>query len=107
MDKNTLAGYIDHTLLKPTATVENIIKLCDEAEAHHFCSVCIPPYFVETAVERLEKSTVKVCTVIGFPLGYQLTSIKIHAKRSRFSSLADDEQAGIRVPETGSTLLRD
>ncbi|NNF33514.1 MAG: deoxyribose-phosphate aldolase [Saprospiraceae bacterium] len=77
MDKNTLAGYIDHTLLKPTASLEEIFKLCDEALEHHFCSVCIAPYFVEAAAKRLENSDVKVCTVIGFPLGYQLTTLKI------------------------------
>jgi deoxyribose-phosphate aldolase len=77
MDKNTLAGYIDHTLLKPTATVEDIIRLCDEAIEHGFYSVCIPPFHGETAVKRLEDSAVKVCTVIGFPLGYQWTSIKV------------------------------
>lgn len=61
--------YIDHTLLKPDATQEMIDKLCQEAREHDFMSVCVNPYWVKRSAELLAGSDVKVCTVIGFPLG--------------------------------------
>ena len=61
--------YIDHTLLKPEAVENEIVSLCDEAKQYDFCSVCINPKFVPLAKKCLEGSDVKVCTVIGFPLG--------------------------------------
>ncbi|SDY52409.1 deoxyribose-phosphate aldolase [Hymenobacter psychrophilus] len=71
-----LAPYIDHTLLKPDATPEQIARLCAEAAAHHFASVCVPPCYVRQAAEALQESGVAVCTVIGFPLGYSLAKVK-------------------------------
>ena len=65
----TLAGRIDHTLLKPDATLTSIETLCDEAREHGFASVCVNTRWVPTAVERLANSEVMVCTVVGFPLG--------------------------------------
>lgn len=61
--------YIDHTLLKPDATSAQIEKLCQEAREHEFFSVCINSYYVKKAVQLLNGSSVKVCTVVGFPLG--------------------------------------
>ncbi|SIT82407.1 deoxyribose-phosphate aldolase [Edaphobacillus lindanitolerans] len=66
---SNIASYIDHTLLKAEATAEQIIVLCAEAKVHSFASVCVNPGWVETAARELEGSDVKVCTVIGFPLG--------------------------------------
>ena len=60
---------IDHTLLKQDATPEQIVKLCEEAKAYNFMSVCVNPAYVPLAAECLKNSDVKVCTVIGFPLG--------------------------------------
>ena len=71
-----LAPYIDHTLLKPDATPDQIARLCAEAAAHHFASVCVPPCYVRQAAEELQGSGVAVCTVIGFPLGYSLAKVK-------------------------------
>ena len=71
-----LAALIDHTLLKPETTPEMVDKLCDEAIASGFCSVCILPSFVHQAAQRLQDSAVKVCTVIGFPLGANESAIK-------------------------------
>lgn len=62
-------SYIDHTLLKPEATLSQIEKLCQEARENEFCSVCVNSYFVKAAVSFLAGSNVKVCTVVGFPLG--------------------------------------
>lgn len=61
--------YIDHTLLKPEATYNQIEKLCAEAREHEFFSVCVNSYYVKKCVALLAGSTVKVCTVVGFPLG--------------------------------------
>ena len=68
---------IDHTLLKQDATPEQIIKLCEEAKRYDFMSVCVNPAYVPIAAEFLKGSDVKVCTVIGFPLGMNLTKTKV------------------------------
>jgi deoxyribose-phosphate aldolase len=72
-----LANMIDHTLLKPDAKENEIIKLIEEAKEYHFASVCINPYWVPLAAEHLRGSDVKVCTVIGFPLGSNTTEVKV------------------------------
>jgi len=71
-----LANMIDHTLLKPDATQEQIAQLCFEARKHGFASVCINPTWVELCAKLLEGSSVKVCTVIGFPLGATSAEVK-------------------------------
>ena len=68
--------YIDHTLLKQNATKEQILKLCEEARSYQFASVCVNPCWVKTCKEALNGSKVKVCTVIGFPLGATTTETK-------------------------------
>jgi deoxyribose-phosphate aldolase len=72
------AGLIDHTLLKPEASREDIRKLCQEAVRFGFASVCINPWNVPLAAELVRGTKVKVCTVIGFPLGATLSKVKIH-----------------------------
>ncbi len=64
-----LACFIDHTLLKPDANREQIAKVCREAVEYNFCSVCVNPFWVPTVATLLQGSSVKVCSVIGFPLG--------------------------------------
>ena len=73
-----MAGYIDHTILKPDATGRDIIRLCEEAAGACFASVCINPVFVPLAAEKLAGTGVKVCTVIGFPLGANDTATKVN-----------------------------
>ena len=68
---------IDHTLLKQDATPEQIVKLCEEAKQFDFMSVCVNPAYVPLAAKCLKGSDVKVCTVIGFPLGMNLTRTKV------------------------------
>lgn len=68
---------IDHTLLKPEASHAAIIKLCGEARDYGFASVCVNPIHVRTAAEHLRGTAVKVCTVIGFPLGANTTATKV------------------------------
>ena len=72
------AGLIDHTLLKPEASRDEIRKLCQEAARFGFASVCINPWNVPLAAELLRGTSVKVCTVVGFPLGATLPRVKIH-----------------------------
>lgn len=69
MDKKTIAAMIDHTLLKPEATPEQIETLCAEAAAYHFASVCVNPVYIPLAAKLLRGTGVKVCCVVGFPLG--------------------------------------
>lgn len=69
MDKNQIAKLIDHTQLNACATTDDIKKLCDEAKKYGFASCCVNPSYVPFAAEELRESGVKVCTVIGFPLG--------------------------------------
>lgn len=72
-----LAGMIDHTLLKQDATAEQVKKLCAEAKDNKFASVCVNPFYVPLASQLLFGSGVKVCTVIGFPLGAATTKTKV------------------------------
>ena len=76
-EDKSLAGMIDHTLLKPDATADQIAQLCYEAKKHHFASVCVNPTNVKLCADLLRGSDVKVCTVIGFPLGATTTEVKV------------------------------
>ncbi len=71
-----IAAYIDHTLLKPEATRKDIEKLCEDARKYHFASVCVNPTYVKLAAQLLRDSGVKVCSVVGFPLGTHTPQIK-------------------------------
>jgi deoxyribose-phosphate aldolase len=71
-----LAAYIDHTLLRPDASQNQILTLCEEAKMHNFAAVCVPPCFVRTAAGVLADTEIKIASVIGFPLGYSLTDVK-------------------------------
>ncbi|MGH9594206.1 MAG: deoxyribose-phosphate aldolase [Bryobacteraceae bacterium] len=73
-----VAALIDHTLLKPDATRDEIRKLCEEAVKFKFASVCIHPWNVAQAAELVRSSPVRVCTVVGFPLGATLPRVKIY-----------------------------
>ncbi len=80
-DATQIAGLIDHTLLRPDAVEKDIERLCDEAKQYQFASVCINPTHVRFAVSQLLDSDVKVCTVVGFPLGATTTDEKVHESR--------------------------
>ena len=85
-----LNKYIDHTLLKSTAREEDIRKLCAEAREYDFASVCINPCYVPLAKELLAGSDVKVCTVIGFPLGANRTAIKVAETEQAYRDGCDE-----------------
>ncbi len=94
MDYNRL---IDHTLLAPDATREQIKRICDEAKQYHFASVCVNPGWIKYCKEQLKGSEVNVCTVIGFPLGATLMASKIsEAKESLFEG-ADELDMVINI----------
>ena len=88
---------IDHTLLKQDATPEQIAKLCEEAKQFDFMSVCVNPAYVPLASEMLKGSDVKVCTVIGFPLGMNLTRTKIDEAKQAIKEGATEIDMVINV----------
>ena len=85
-----ISKYIDHTLLKPTATEMDFRKLCEEIYQNSFYSACVPPYYVGFVKELLSYSDAKICTVIGFPLGYHSTEAKIAEAQKALSDGADE-----------------
>ncbi|WP_404453508.1 deoxyribose-phosphate aldolase [Oceanobacillus kapialis] len=96
---NNLASYIDHTQLKPNTTKEQITKIVEEAKEHHFASVCVNPYWVPFCAEHLKNTDVKVCTVIGFPLGANSTQTKVFETRQAISDGATEVDMVINVGE--------
>jgi len=97
ISKETLASLIDHTLLKPEATEKEIIELCREADQYKFKSVCINPYWIPAASDSLKDSIVKICTVIGFPLGANSTSTKVHETNDAIDTGADEVDMVINI----------
>jgi deoxyribose-phosphate aldolase len=91
--------YIDHTLLKAFAKPEDILKLCDEANKYHFASVCINPYYVPLARKLLNGTDVRVCTVIGFPLGANTKEVKAFEAVKAIADGADEVDMVINVGE--------
>lgn len=85
-----LNQYIDHTLLKPSATEADVIRICKEAAAHQFASVCINPCHVALAKKLLKGSGVKVCTVIGFPLGANTSETKAFETERAYADGCDE-----------------
>lgn len=90
MKKHDIARMIDHTLLAPNASSEDIRRLCREAAENDFASVCIQPCYVPLAAECLKGSRAKVCTVIGFPLGVNCTEIKAAEAAKAVADGADE-----------------
>ncbi len=92
-----VAKLIDHTLLKPAATRQDIHRLCEEARQYGFFSVCINPVWVSYAKEQLKGSDVKVCTVIGFPLGANTTAVKVYETEDALKNGADEIDMVINI----------
>ncbi|WP_243297167.1 deoxyribose-phosphate aldolase [Bacillus litorisediminis] len=99
-----IAKLIDHTLLKPEATKEQIIKLCAEAKEYHFASVCVNPYWVKLASEELKDTDVKVCTVIGFPLGASTPEVKAFETKNAVENGAGEVDMVINIGALKSGL---
>ncbi|RMD85810.1 MAG: deoxyribose-phosphate aldolase, partial [Calditrichaeota bacterium] len=94
-----LAPFIDHTLLKPEATHEQIFTICQEAIEHHFAAVCVNPYWVKVVAQELKKTEVNVCSVVGFPLGATSTTAKVAEAEKAISDGADEIDMVLNVGE--------
>jgi len=92
-----VATYIDHTVLKPTTSHEDVSKVCKEALEFKFAAVCIPPLFVKTARGLLKGSEIKVATVIGFPFGYSVPSAKLAEVVQALEDEADELDIVINI----------
>ena len=89
--------FIDNTVLKADATIEDIRKLCEESKAYDFKSVCINPCFIKSAKEFLKGSDVLICTVIGFPLGSMTTEAKVFEAQDAIKKGADEVDMVINI----------
>ncbi|MBT2734287.1 deoxyribose-phosphate aldolase [Bacillus sp. ISL-7] len=97
MATTNIAAIIDHTLLKPEATRQQIISLCQEAKEYKFASVCVNPTWVGTAKELLQGSGVMVCTVIGFPLGATTSETKAFETKNAIENGAKEVDMVINI----------
>ncbi|UPA32380.1 deoxyribose-phosphate aldolase [Terrisporobacter glycolicus] len=97
MMKQDIANMIDHTVLKAFSSKEDVIKVCKEAKEHGFFSVCINPTHIELAKQELEGSNVKVCTVIGFPLGANTSEVKAFETKDSISKGAHEVDMVINI----------
>ena len=92
-----LNKYIDHTILKPETTQEQVEKILSEAKEYDFASVCVNPTWVSLAADSLKDSDVKVCTVIGFPLGANTSAVKAFETEDAIANGADEIDMVINV----------
>lgn len=92
-----LNKYIDHTVLKPETTIDKVQKLCEEAIENNFAAVCVNPSFVGMCAFLLKDSDVKVCTVIGFPLGMNTIATKVFEAENAILNGADEIDMVINI----------
>lgn len=92
-----LNKYIDHTILKPETTQEQVEKILSEAKEYDFASVCVNPTWVSLAAESLKDTDVKVCTVIGFPLGANTSAVKAFETKDAIANGADEIDMVINI----------
>jgi deoxyribose-phosphate aldolase len=98
MTNKEIAHYIDHTLLKPVATWEQIVQLCDEAIEYETASVCVPPNYIKRIKEKYG-DRLPVATVIGFPLGYESSEAKLNECRVALEDGADEIDMVINITD--------
>ncbi|MGN0941536.1 MAG: deoxyribose-phosphate aldolase [Selenomonadaceae bacterium] len=96
MKGSEILSHVDHTLLAPTATWQDIKALCDEAITYHTASVCIPASYVKRVKDAYD-GRLKICTVIGFPLGYDAKETKLAAMTTAIEDGADEIDAVINI----------
>lgn len=99
LNRNQLAKYLDHTMLKPDATVAMIDQTVDEAIKYQTASVCINPYWVKRVHQKLAGTGINTCTVIGFPLGATSTASKVFEARQAIEDGADELDMVINIGE--------
>lgn len=98
MNVNEVLKYVDHTQLKAFATWEDIKKLCDEAIEYNTATVCIPPCYIKRIKENFEDK-IKICTVIGFPLGYSVTEAKVLETKKAIEDGAEEIDMVINISD--------
>ena len=96
MTNAELYSHVDHTQLKPYATWKEIVKLCDEAIKFRTASVCVPPSFIKK-IKETYKESLNICTVIGFPLGYTTTEVKVFETTEAIKDGADEIDMVINI----------
>ncbi len=101
---NDLAKYIDHTLLKPQASRDDVLKICQEAKQYHTASVCVNPCWAKTVAHALAGSGVKTCVVIGFPLGATATEVKAYETAVSIQNGAEEVDMVVNVGYVKSEL---
>ena len=101
INKQEILKYVDHTLLKQTSTWEDIKQICDDGIKYNTASVCIPPSFVKQAKEYVADK-IKICTVIGFPNGYNTTATKIFETQDAIKNGADEIDIVINIGDLKS-----
>lgn len=97
LDKAIIASMIDHTILKPEAKKEDIEKICEEAKLNGFKSVCVNPCWVSLSSQILSDTDVKICTVIGFPLGANTSSVKAFETKEFINNGCDEIDMVINI----------
>ena len=95
--KEQFAKMIDNTLLRPDATTDDVLRLCEESAQRHFASVCILPCWVGTAARALDGSDVKVCTVVGFPFGATTRLTKVYEIKNAIANGAREIDAVMNI----------
>lgn len=106
MNKEEILSKVDHTLLKQQATWKDIKEICDDGIRYKVASVCIPPSFVKPAKEYVD-GKVKICTVIGFPNGYNTTSTKVFETQDAIKNGADEIDMVINIGDLKSKKYDD
>lgn len=97
MTKKEIASYIDHTLLAANAGIKQVVQLCQEAVRYGFASVCVNPVYVSSCASELADSDVKICTVVGFPLGATTTTDKANEAVNAINNGADEIDMVINI----------
>lgn len=97
LNRMELVKAIDHTVLRPDSTLDDVLRACDEAEQYHFASVVVHPYWVPHVERRLADGEVKVGTVVGFPLGAAATRVKVYEMQTAVGMGAQEVQAVINI----------
>lgn len=92
-----IASLIDHTILKPDATIEQVEKICEEAKKYEFASVCVNPHYVFLVNDRLKNCVVKTTSVVGFPLGASTIDVKSYETRDAVKNGADEIDMVINI----------
>ena len=103
MDKRNILKHVDHTLLKAFATWEDIVELCDEAILYQTASVCVPPSYVRR-IHDTYGDELKICTVIGFPLGYHTADVKAAETAQAVRDGADEIDMVVNIGDVKSRL---